>query len=791
MAPNAGWNTYRLYKEGTTKLTTWLVDNALRCRADVQTNAARHTDDSAASSKSKYTVPLTQFVAMANVIVNSTEPRIRIPQNILTLVKYIISLRKHAANFFAKMASNAATAKVFESNIAHRHFIMILEQVLDILDPSNLKAQESGNGTDVSNVFNALAIEEPASEGTAPPELPPQKSTDHVYYEPESDDSDQAFAVFAFFDDLNSVREYISDVWVDYAKGQLDVMSAAVTTDTGFRMIKDKCEALMHTPAFCEIRDSGVFDLLSWDGNKDYMIAVAYLNQTLGGDTEALRDWTCANANNMLISFVQVLHPHTIPVLKPDHFGVYRPELDRSAMSQEEQQVEDLIVTMNLLQEFTKLSRAHVDLPVEDELTRGIRILTDTCDARQMPMFTGFAFQILLDIHNSLRDHIGHPLTELQNTARRAVAIMDDYFRLSKHARLSTWAPANDEVFRMIKETAKQWALEDTIAKIPVPKRAPKMESFYLLKNHPVLTGLLMFQLNLRLQDAGITLCNAWRSVLYTAHLYNALRQSGGLNAPWRDIEYIIETHSAKRLFVGAPPSEPSDYLKRFIYVLGGSASTFARDRRQGGTLVIMHRKGPRGLKTTTPVRDVFQPRYVGRDQAVLSKANLTAMLSVATKARRTSSPSEDLETLHVQVSNQSDFTPAQILQVVREGMAGEEHHLVFNYIGLHFRSFQLLRTLQTQLSGHLPKIFGSKYIEHDSELPSIIGYIFRTMSESEHIARSTPLKLEDGNILHAATEITKTFLEDGSNAHEGLVYAKIYNSAGAYHISRDTIDQL
>ncbi|GIZ47422.1 hypothetical protein CKM354_001051300 [Cercospora kikuchii] len=771
MAPNAGWNTYRLYKEGTTKLTTWLVDNALRCRAEVQTNAARHTDDSAASSKSKYTVPLTQFVAMANAIVNSAEPRIRIPQNILTLVKYIISLRKHAANFFTKMASNTATAKVFESNIAHRHFIMILEQVLNILDPSSLKAQESGNGTDISNVFSALAIEEPAPEGTAPPELPPRKSKDHVDYEPGSDDSDQAFAVFAFFDDLNSVREYISGVWVDYAKGELDVMSAAVTTDTGFRIIKDKCEALMHTPAFCEIRDSG----------------------TLGGDTEALRDWTCANANNMLISFVQVLHPHTVPVLKPDHFGVYRPELDRSAMSQEEQQVEDLIVTMNLLQEFTKLSRVHVDLPVEDELTWGIRFLTDTCDARQMPMFTGFAFQILLDIHNSLRDHIGHPLTELQNTARRAVAIMDDYFRLSEHARLGTWAPANDEVFRMIKETAEQWALEDTIAKIqlPVSRRAPKMESFYLLKNHPVLAGLLMFQLNLRLQDAGITLCNAWRSVLYTAHLYNALRQSGGLNTPWRDIEYIIETHSAKRLFVGAPPSEPSDYLKRFIYVLGGSASTFARDRRQGGSLVIMHRKGPRGLKTTTPVRDVFQPRYVGRDQAVLSKANLTAMLSVATKARRTSSPSEDLETLHAQVSNQSDFTPAQVLHVVREGMAGEEHHLVFNYIGLHFRSFQLLRKLQTQLSGHLPKIFGSNYIEHDSELASIIGYIFRTMSESDHVARSTPLTLEDGNIVHAATEITKTFLEDGSNAHEGLVYAKIYTSAGAYHISRDTIDQL
>lgn len=35
MAHNAYMNTYRAYKAGTTKITIWLVDTALRCKAKV------------------------------------------------------------------------------------------------------------------------------------------------------------------------------------------------------------------------------------------------------------------------------------------------------------------------------------------------------------------------------------------------------------------------------------------------------------------------------------------------------------------------------------------------------------------------------------------------------------------------------------------------------------------------------------------------------------------------------------------------------------------------------------
>jgi len=84
--------------------------------------------------------------------------------------------------------------------------------------------------------------------------------------------------------------------------------------------------------------------------------------------------------------------------------------------------------------------------------------------------------------------------------------------------------------------------------------------------------------------------------------------------------------------------------------MLGASASNFARNRRAGGTntnfKIVESKKGPRGFQTTSPVKDVFQPRYVDTKNAVLSTANITAMMSVANKAQRTHPPLADIEQL-------------------------------------------------------------------------------------------------------------------------------------------------
>jgi hypothetical protein len=139
--------------------------------------------------------------------------------------------------------------------------------------------------------------------------------------------------------------------------------------------------------------------------------------------------------------------------------------------------------------------------------------------------------------------------------------------------------------------------------------------------------------------------------------------------------------------------------------MLGASAPNFAPNRRQGGKQeMIQSKKGPRGLKTTSPVRDIFQSRYIGNKNAVLNRANISAMMSVAKKAQRTCPPLTDIDQLVRETATQQDLSPVQLLTCVREGVAAEELHLLFDYFGVHERGITLLREVRTAVRDDLVK---------------------------------------------------------------------------------------
>ena len=79
-------------------------------------------------------------------------------------------------------------------------------------------------------------------------------------------------------------------------------------------------------------------------------------------------------------------------------------------------------------------------------------------------------------------------------------------------------------------------------------------EPFRLLKQYPLLCGLFMFVLKTRAQRLGIDFVNAWGSVLYAGHLYNAVRQEGIITKPWKDMEILFAMHGEERIFVGDRP---------------------------------------------------------------------------------------------------------------------------------------------------------------------------------------------------------------------------------------------
>jgi hypothetical protein len=77
-------------------------------------------------------------------------------------------------------------------------------------------------------------------------------------------------------------------------------------------------------------------------------------------------------------------------------------------------------------------------------------------------------------------------------------------------------------------------------------------------------------------------------------------------------------------------------------------------------------------------------------------------------------------------------------IQIALENRFVEESFpLNVNYFSLHMRSFGLLHTLAKELDSSFIKYIGPNYIEHESELPFLVGYIFQVVAGSSKAAES------------------------------------------------------
>lgn len=344
----------------------------------------------------------------------------------------------------------------------------------------------------------------------------------------------------------------------------------------------------------------------------------------------------------ILSDFADILKPNVAPIYN-GQFGWYQADATLKKKTGQQQYRQDQQLLFDYLPEITKIAKANLHLPAEDKMTTGLRSMMQKNTMSACPMYAIFATKLFLTVHHVLRIDAIRPFEELQATAKRCIGTIDGWFAFSDHGQFANWPAQNDQWLGQIKALAQHFALEDKIGKFKVRGIPDEFQpqAFHFLKRNHVYCGLLTLRLNLLLQEGGQTLVGAWGSAIYPLHLNNACRQSGGLGMEWEDAEYIYQLDTPQRVFVGAPPKDPEDYLKRFFLMLGGSVSNFARNRRYGGSnLIVESKKGPRGLKTTTPAREIFQPRYVANGNAVFSTGNLTALASIANKAQRMHAPS-------------------------------------------------------------------------------------------------------------------------------------------------------
>jgi hypothetical protein len=96
--------------------------------------------------------------------------------------------------------------------------------------------------------------------------------------------------------------------------------------------------------------------------------------------------------------------------------------------------------------------------------------------------------------------------------------------------------------------------------------------------------------------------------------------------------------------------------------------------------------------------------------------------------------------------------------------MHKETFALKVDYFSLFMRSFRLLRTLQPDVHPYLVPEFGPIYIEKESQLPFLVGWIFRVVSSSDTAGEMSSKTLwrdtKGSKILSEACRVIQSFID-------------------------------
>ncbi|TPX17773.1 uncharacterized protein E0L32_002874 [Thyridium curvatum] len=793
MLPGPLVSVYQQYKQDTDSVASWLASTAKACGfpADllksgtwdtpraasgrVKGKARKEAKEAAAAGGSKaaasknvpkYTVAIADFIPLAEFVAASKKPQAAVPEAFSATINRVIEVR---SGFGDRLAEEGSTPDE-NQRLKHDYFVGVLEKVRDVLRSSMTVSAAAvaaaasasaggGAGDDLANKFSGLAVYEPSQAFLDAPDIPrpaplPEDKTVYVA-EQQTTFADALFACTAMMNDLERIRSTIKWIWKNQKDGFFDLAAAAVATNTAIDLARSVSEDVV--PLFKD--HGGAWGILNkffvmicvrkgYDMDKIFTDGTDNFNY----DAYEIADQTFVHAYRMLLSFLDALLPTDLPLIKEGIFGKYDPKADRSKMTGKEKGKEDQILLMEFFTELVTVIRAVPDFPIEDEFLRGMREMDKT---RSVPFYLVFAAQTYLDIHHILRDDINQSFQAVIQETSTMDNNLGLHLQFHQNLKVDTWNVANDMVLTQLQQRIK-WVGRDPVyqAKVKVLKRRnwdvpESMKPHRILVYSPVISGLMLFRFRAEMYEIGITVANAWGSIQYTNHLYNALRQEKLLTTSWPDMEIVTSILGESNFFVGGAPDNIADYLRRFCLQMGVTVAAFTnrKKRRSVSTKGLDSRAGPRGIKDGVPVSSMFKDRYVystgsvhwtpehvddivarsewefegaEEDGAVFAMERkddgaIREQKRAAQQAKKLSRPAAEgaRMPLHMLVSRLALALQAETLEAA------------FPYLTLHRWCWRMLGAVRESCDPLLRELFTPAYMERESELPFVVGYIF------------------------------------------------------------------
>jgi hypothetical protein len=193
-------------------------------------------DTATPGSPGRYTLKLSLYTETAQYIVDKGAI---IPNEVIRILKRCISLRLKTSRQFAETSD--------PSNESHRYFVDIL---IDVRRSSERVATAYNNMDPITthNQYSELSGDDSEDDAEDVPDIDlPRVSSSmpHSTFEPQMLRLEAAWAIVMFLGDMERVRRYIEALWKDYKAGDVDLITAAVTTNTAIDLLQKPHDELM------------------------------------------------------------------------------------------------------------------------------------------------------------------------------------------------------------------------------------------------------------------------------------------------------------------------------------------------------------------------------------------------------------------------------------------------------------------------------------------------------------------------------------------------------------------
>ncbi|KAI2627114.1 hypothetical protein GGS21DRAFT_254216 [Xylaria nigripes] len=800
-------SSYQLYKQDTDSVAAWLASTAKslgftrnlssstskasrvsgRIKREARTPTPTKTKDTSGQNAPtvgpKYIIDIKDFVPLAEYLAEKATP---VPATVRSTIDRVIVAR----SAFGDKLEKHGKAPTEISDAKHQYFIGVLERVREVLMPF-MPADSVNQGEfideNLSNRFASLAVYEPCPEFLDTPDIqrPAKTQDDNATYEAEDEASFEhaIFALTIVINDMNRVRARIHWIWSNYKNAVFDLAVAAVATNTAIDLVRNMMEDIVplldrHGGLRTMLRKFHVVQCLmqGWDIDKIFVEG----NDNFNYDTYDIGYGAYFTVYRLLEAFIDVIEPGQIPIYKEGMFGSYDPASDRSRKTGYQKFEDDRALLMPFFTELMTASRGVVDWPIKDEFLRGVEELAET---KRVPFYAVFAAQIFLDITYELRETIEKPFRTLLT---HTISMDNDIkFHFDFHAdlKINTWPTTNDGWMQELQKNL-QWIRKDplraTQAKVyrRVGMEVQNKQSHRIFRMSPIACGLFLYHFRSRYREAGLAVADVWGSIQYCEHLYNAVRQEKMLNTMWPDMDILEVNLGRDSFYVGGDvPRTPQDYFKKFCFQMGTSAAAMTGSRRKNTPLAS--KSGPRGLKESSPVLSMFKARYVDNTgQVDLTPEHVGQIIELSLFEEGTGEdgvimmgqigdPNKLKEKKRLRqlrnrgggsLAKRSNMPLEQLIKPLTLALHAETLEYVYPYLNMHRLCWQLLRVVKESCDSILRQLYTPAYLEKESQLPWIVGWIFMAAGGSE-------AGISDRRPLQLAAKAMDVFLSTGSSS--------------------------